>query len=125
MGVLHPGKYFWTLLRYGSLSTFLAFLFLCWQNDYCEFRISVFSSLLLTLNNHYFNNHDTCLLVSKNMEEDSVACGLRCFICGGPETKKKFKSSQVTQKGYAQIVSYSESVEDAALIRRLHDDWKN
>ena len=58
------------------------------------------------------------------MEEDSVACGLRCFICGGPETEIQ-KLSKVTQKGYAQILSYSESVDDAALIRRLHEDWKN
>ena len=58
------------------------------------------------------------------MEEDSVACGLRCFICGGPETEIQ-KLSKVTQKGYAQIFFNSECADDAALIRRLREDWKN
>ena len=58
------------------------------------------------------------------MEEDSVACGLRCFICGGHGTEIQ-KLSKVTQKGYPQSLAYSESVDDAALIRRLHEDWKN
>ena len=58
------------------------------------------------------------------MEEDSVACGFRCFICGGPEIEIQ-RLSKVTQKGYTQILSYSDSVVDAALIRTLHEDWKN
>ena len=36
------------------------------------------------------------------MEEDSVACGLRCFICGRPETEIH-TLSKVTQKGYSRV----------------------
>ena len=54
----------------------------------------------------------------------STSLGLRCFICGGPETEMQ-KLSKVTPKGYPQILSYSESVNDVALISRLNKDWKN
>lgn len=50
--------------------------------------------------------------------------GLRCFICGGPGTEIQ-NLSKVTQKGHPQMVSYSESVDDVALIRRLNEDWNN
>jgi hypothetical protein len=59
------------------------------------------------------------------MEADTTNChGLRCFICGGPGTEMQ-KLSKVTHKGYQQLLSYSEIVDDAMLINRLHEDWKD
>uniref|UniRef100_UPI00358F5C61 uncharacterized protein n=1 Tax=Myxine glutinosa TaxID=7769 RepID=UPI00358F5C61 len=61
------------------------------------------------------------------MEGDVIAApghGLRCFICDDPGTEMQ-KLSKVTQKGHSQMLSYSECVDDAALIRRLNEDWKN
>ena len=42
-----------------------------------------------------------------------VVLGLRC------------KNSQKSLKGYQQLLSYSEIVDDAMLINRLHEDWKD
>ena len=50
------------------------------------------------------------------MEEVSVACGLRCFICGRPETEIQ-KLSKGTQKGHAQILPHSESVDSEDYMR--------
>ncbi|CAL8399067.1 unnamed protein product [Arctogadus glacialis] len=59
------------------------------------------------------------------MEADTTNChGLRCFICGGPGTEMQ-KLSKVTHKGYQQLLSYSEIVDDAMLINSLHEDWKD
>lgn len=50
---------------------------------------------------------------------------LRCFISDGPGTKIQ-KLSKVTKKGYPQILSYSEQVDNSAeLIARLNEDWNN
>lgn len=35
------------------------------------------------------------------------------------------KLSKVTHKGYQQLLSYSKIVDDAMLINRLHEDWKD
>ena len=49
---------------------------------------------------------------------------LRCFICGGQGIDKQ-NLSKVSNKGHPRILSQSELVGDAALIKRLNENWKN
>lgn len=59
------------------------------------------------------------------MESDTTDChGLRCFICGGSGTEVQ-KLSKVSQKGYQQLLFYCKIVDDAMVINRLHEDWRD
>jgi hypothetical protein len=68
-----------------------------------------------------------CLFFQDSIEGDVMAApghGLRCFICDGPGTEMQ-KLSKVTRKGHPQMLTYSDHVDDAAMIRRLNEDWNN
>ena len=54
----------------------------------------------------------------------AVSHGLRYFICDGQGTELQ-KLSKATRKGYPQMLSYAECLNDAALTRRLNEDWNN
>ena len=52
---------------------------------------------------------------------------LMCFICDGPETERE-KLINITKRGLPQILTNSEQVGDAKLIRRLQsttEAWNN